>query len=142
MDVIMQPGEEVTGRIRWEQPGLTLYGYVAGETKVATFIVWGPEPDRRDWTLTSSLPGQHDWRLSAEAPDALRKGAEGWLTEFVASLGASFPEADTAPEPREHDRPTRRNFYARPPDNAAFRFGPGNEADAAAGRRDLRDRGR
>jgi hypothetical protein len=85
MNTLMKPGEEVTGRIRWEQPVLSLWGYVAGETELSTFTIRCPEGGEI-WTLTSSLPGQRKWRLSDRAPDALRKAAEGWLAEFAATV--------------------------------------------------------
>jgi hypothetical protein len=93
MDTLMKPGEEVTGRIRWEQPVLSLFGYIAGETGVRTFKVQCPEPGDIDgpWVLTSMLPGQYEWRLSGDEPEPLRRAAEGWVAEFVSSLGAVFP---------------------------------------------------
>ena len=99
MDTIMKPGEETTGNIRWEQPVLTLWGYVAGETKVATFTIRCPEDGHGDWRLTSALPGQGEWRLYCDGPDALRKAAEGWLADFARSLGAIFPVEPATPAP-------------------------------------------
>ena len=94
--VFIEPGE-ATGRIRWEQPVLTLYGFIAGEASQATFKVWPPESDDRQWLLTSSLPGQYDRRLWDARPHALRKTAETWLEEFASSIGAVFPETPGHP---------------------------------------------
>ena len=87
----MSPAK-TTARIRWEP---TQYGGWTGHVgalETWLFQVWKPDPDfDKEWRLDSVLPGQFAWHLTGE-PEALKKGAEAWLEEFVSSLGAVFPD--------------------------------------------------
>ena len=82
----------MTERIRWEP---AKYGGWTGHTgtmETWAFQVWKPDPDfDKEWRLDSVLPGQFAWHLRGK-PEALKKGAEAWLEEFVSSLGASFED--------------------------------------------------
>jgi hypothetical protein len=88
----MNPGEETTGRIRWEP---TKYGGWTGHVgtiKQFVFQVWKPAEDK-PWQLESNLPGHFGHISTSADPDKLKRRAEDWLSGFVSSLGAVFPES-------------------------------------------------
>ena len=87
-----------TERIRWEdkEPGNgDVYNVAsigcAGTAEEAAFIIYTPDELHANWLLSVRLiPGSTF--LYADDPDELKAEAERWLAEFVASLGAVFPE--------------------------------------------------
>jgi hypothetical protein len=89
-----QPAD--TGRIRWTgerrdtDPAFT---GSAGTVGPSLFQVYAPDGFAPQWILTTSFPGMEDKRSYADDPEALKAEAERWLEEFVASLGAIFPDA-------------------------------------------------
>lgn len=86
---------ETTARIRWEDslnaPGEPAFkGHASGLDDV--FRIYPPEePGDESW-LSTWLPGLTERQLFG-VPDHLKIEAERWLTEFIASLGAIFPDA-------------------------------------------------
>ena len=82
-----------TTRIRWEDARTGTLGYIGTMTAPAFRIRWIVSDDR-GWTLTTYLPLMiHGKRDRADDPDELKAEAERWLEEFVAALGATFPDA-------------------------------------------------
>lgn len=80
-------------RIRWEPTeygGFT--GYV-GMLEQSAFYIYKPEREGEQWLLSAAafLGARY---LQADSADELRAAAERWLSEFVSSLGAVFPEDD------------------------------------------------
>ena len=93
------PDRNDTGRIRWKQGDdrtfAVSHGYV-GTIETQQFILY--EPDKHaggsraaEWLLTSRLAGEDRMRYGGD-PDDLKATAERWLSEFISSLGASFPD--------------------------------------------------
>lgn len=90
-------------RIRWTAVDGTVvswFGYV-GTAKTALFQILHPvssETSTRfdEWALCATFTGAQDKpRYGGNdpgAPDRLKAEAERWLEEYVASLGAVFPE--------------------------------------------------
>lgn len=87
----------MTGRIRWEDEpegyAVTSDGFIGPiGWRWRAFKIWNPDTrvDPRPF-LTSDLPG---WDRSQHhgTPNELKAEAERWLSEFVASLGAVFPD--------------------------------------------------
>ena len=88
----------MTERIRWEptEPGGDdSFGYV-GTLDRAVFTLWFPREDGVSWAVSAAIPGtgQEDaecrWGACREEAAA---EAERWLSDFVSSLGAVFPES-------------------------------------------------
>ena len=78
-------------RIRWE---LTEYGSWRGRVAAAEkfqFQLWR-QPRSENWRLEVGFPGGFLRVASGVDPEGLKPEAERWLTEFVSSLGAVFPE--------------------------------------------------
>jgi hypothetical protein len=93
---------ETTARIRWERndDGSTVTaaheGYI-GTIGEPQFFIFAPDDRDPWWILTSSLPGlpgagRAERRAHGDDTDQLRAEAEHWLTGFVSSLGAVFPD--------------------------------------------------
>lgn len=85
---------ETTARIRWEPTG---YGGFTGHVGTLAeeswlFQIWNAASVGGEWQLDSTLPG-HFFRATGADPDDLKVEAERLLSEFVASLGAIFPDA-------------------------------------------------
>jgi hypothetical protein len=84
-----------TARITWIQCGdYHREGYVGTNGPLfAAALVRNPEDTGGlSWLLATSLPGLEDrWARNADA-DALKPTAEGWLGEFMASIGATFTD--------------------------------------------------
>lgn len=82
----------MTARIRWEAGAeLSMSAWQGLVGNLFLFNVIRPLFRDDPHTLTSNLPGQQQWKLDGD-PEALKKGAEAWLSEFVTSLGAVFPD--------------------------------------------------
>jgi len=83
-------------RIRWQddhdsETGAAV-GYV-GAVASYVFKIWPPEDDdAEEWMLATALPGMAFKRADDADPEKLKAEAERWLEEFVASLGAIFPD--------------------------------------------------
>ena len=88
----------MTGRIRWghDEPGdgVILDGSTGsvGTLDSAAFHIWKPPQAGGELVLTSDLPGQQDRRSFGSDTDALKAEAESFLSEFISSLGAVFPD--------------------------------------------------
>ena len=95
---------EMTGRIRWHHVDGTVvewFGYV-GTVKTPPFHILHPvarEAGRHrfdEWALCCTFLGEEgEPRYGGTypgAPGQLKAEAERWLEEFVASLGAVFPD--------------------------------------------------
>jgi len=81
-----------TKRIRWEP---TRYGGWTGH--VATldpwvFQIFRSVCDEGAWKLMAQLPGELGNARAGDDLDELKAEAERWLTGFVVSLGAVFPD--------------------------------------------------
>ena len=114
-----------TDRIRWydKTPGngdvynVASIGYV-GTIEESAFIIYTPDELHADWLLSVRLiPGS--MFLYADSADALKAGAEKWLSGFVASLGAIFPEGEChecgfRPPTHTHDKDCSRCQSAAP----------------------------
>ena len=86
----------MTDRIRWEAGQFgNLVGY-AGTVESWVFQVWHISDDEDShWSLISSLPDAQNWNAAdPDDPEPLKAEAERWLTEFVSSLGAVFPDPE------------------------------------------------
>jgi hypothetical protein len=87
-------------RIRWEDDGRNSFEGYAGTWDWRLFDVWQTPSDFGDavvgeWVLSTQLPGRFRRdRSHGRDPEPLKAEAEQWLSEFVASLGASFPKED------------------------------------------------
>jgi hypothetical protein len=83
------------GRICWRDvpaaAGIACTGYV-GTAETAVFEIWRLLPSGREWGLFTHLPGVGEGGCYGTGPDDLKAEAERWLSEFVVSLGAVFPE--------------------------------------------------
>jgi hypothetical protein len=88
-------------RVRWfgYEPGdgVILDGSTGstGTLGSAAFHIWKPPQAGGELVLTSDLPGQQGHRSFGSDPDELKATAERWLSEFVVSLGAIFPDEPT-----------------------------------------------
>jgi len=93
--------------IRWQSSGIAFYGDV-GTFNGRAFTIWRPGSMRSDdvgrlvtdldeGVLVTQLPGMEDERYCSKDEKELKAEAERWLTRFVSSLGAVFPD----PEPPE-----------------------------------------
>jgi len=81
-------------RIHWEQVlNGTFWGRV-GTLYPAAFQVIPPRQPGGMWTLGADLPGMEGRDCRDPDPDKLKAEAERWLSEFVASLGAVFPDPE------------------------------------------------
>jgi hypothetical protein len=81
---------ETTTRIRWEP---TEHGGFIGHVGTLdpwVLQIWRPD-DSGVLRLDSTLPGQFGCHVENTDPKPLKAEAERWLEEFVASLGAVFP---------------------------------------------------
>lgn len=81
-------------RIRWEDnaspiDAIASRGY-AGKLEPRSFIIYKPE-DRGGQYRLLCLVGERK-SLYADDPDELKATAERWLSEFISSLGAVFPD--------------------------------------------------
>lgn len=81
-------------RIRWEP---TKHGGWTGHvgTRAGTdwlFQIWSAAAVGGDWQLDSTLPGHFGQHSRADDPATLKADAEFMLEEFVAFLGAVFPD--------------------------------------------------
>jgi hypothetical protein len=88
----------MTERIRWEP---TKYGGWTGHVGTLEpwlFQIWHANDEGGPWRLDSALLGQFGRHLDNGKPDILKTEAEGWLTEFIASLDASFEPVPSRPE--------------------------------------------
>jgi hypothetical protein len=85
-------------RIRWEPNGHSGFLGYAGTLTDSDWLfqVWRLDAVTGTWRLSSSLAGQFAWDLDHDGPDELKATAERWLEEFVSSLGAVFPEPESA----------------------------------------------
>ena len=86
----------MTDRIRWEPREAGRFIGFAGSMNVWVFQIQEVDPLDSSWLqgplgLTSELRGQQTWRLNGSDPDELKATAGRWLSEFVSSLGATFP---------------------------------------------------
>jgi hypothetical protein len=86
-------------RIRWEDcrgslDAIASRGFV-GALKHRPFIIYRPTYDDGQYRLLCLIGNRDGESLSADDPDELKATAERWLAEFVASLGAVFPEPVT-----------------------------------------------
>jgi hypothetical protein len=89
----------VSERIHWsDEPEASMtacFGY-AGTVGPHLFQIHKPlpggGPEWSEWILTCRLPGMEGKRHYGDSAEELKPAAERWLTEFTASLGASFPE--------------------------------------------------
>lgn len=94
---------ETTVRIRWTDNGMGGYEGYVGTSKRLTFELWQAPADAGfptgGWVITSELPMPdpsnlgYTYAFSGKDPEELKVRAERRLEEFVASLGAVFPEA-------------------------------------------------
>src|SRR5580704_17990200 len=86
------------GRIRWTDETvnghLVTAGY-AGTFAEAAFRLYGPEGAQERWLLATRLIAGTGF-IPADTPDELKAEAERWLTRFVSSLGAVFPDTAAA----------------------------------------------
>ena len=80
-------------RIRWTDEGGGDQIGMVGSLPRGLFTIWAPRSDDEAWGITTGLPGsiRDECRYGADADEA-RSVAESWLSEFVSSLGAIFPE--------------------------------------------------
>lgn len=84
-------------RIRWSDEHGGFVGHV-GTLEPWAFQMWQSPCDSGDyvlgdWVLTARFPYTNGSRsLYGRDPDKLKAEAERLLTEFVSSLGASFPD--------------------------------------------------
>jgi hypothetical protein len=93
-------------RIRWERndDGATVtaaWEGSIGKIDEASFWIFEPTDSEPWWILTSSLPGQGQYRVHNDEAEALKQHAERWLSEFVSSLGAVFPDESRVSVNRE-----------------------------------------
>ena len=82
-------------RIRWsDEPASCIVACTGsvGTVDPAVFQIFAPDHMAVEWILATSLPGMEESRSYRDGPAELKADAEGWLSEFVASLGAIFPE--------------------------------------------------
>ena len=106
-------------RIRWDDGSqsheyATSVGYVGpSRWNWYAFGIYaetdGPVAGLRTHFLTSALPGQARLRRFGH-PDDLKAEAERWLSEFVAALGAVFPEDEISDG--EDEEPLEVRFAA------------------------------
>jgi hypothetical protein len=92
----------MSNRIRWghDEPGdgITLDGSTGsvGTLDSAVFHIWKAPQYGGELVLTSDLPGQEGRRSFGSYPAELKATAERWLSEFISSLGAVFPDSPAA----------------------------------------------
>ena len=81
-------------RIRWTQGVKSQwYGHIDGMSlRFGLFNIWPWGRNEGPWELSTGLPGYLS--VKGDDPGRLKATAEQWLAEFVASLGAVFPEAE------------------------------------------------
>jgi hypothetical protein len=85
--------ESGTGRIRWQLgEGGILFGY-SGTLKPWVFAICPPSAPGDFWMISTPFPLSQPRYVGSE--QEARAAAERWLAEFIALLGAIFPE----PEP-------------------------------------------
>jgi hypothetical protein len=80
-------------RIRWTGERLhadPAFTGGAGTAGPSLFQIYAPDGFAPRWILTTSFPGMEDKRGYADDPEELKAEAEGWLEEFIQSLGAVF----------------------------------------------------
>lgn len=86
---------ETTARIRWksepEVSSAACAGY-AGTFSRDLFRIYAPDESDDRWILASLLPGSDHRSAYGESAEELKPIAERLLSEFVSSLGATFPE--------------------------------------------------
>jgi hypothetical protein len=81
-------------RIRWDDDcagDIPHYAGRAGTVDADLFKIWPPDGRDPEWLLTPELPG-HDYAVYGDGLEELKGRAEELLAEFVASLGAVFPD--------------------------------------------------
>jgi hypothetical protein len=86
----------MTSRIRWEPNGRGGFAGYVGSRDEPAFTIFPPLYDDGEWSLACSLVLRAPGRCVSTDPDELKATAERWLSEFVASLGAVFPDAPYA----------------------------------------------
>ena len=87
-----------TTRIRWtEDNGVVAWSGTIGVIPSHQFVIIRPERGSDEYALGCLLPGMDGHAYGN--PDELKAEAERWLEEYVASLGAVFPD-----EPAKEDR--------------------------------------
>ena len=81
-----------TGRIRWENDGQSgnYVGYV-GTLPESAFRIYSPDTAHENWLLSVRVAAGRKF-FYGDGPEPLEVEAEQWLEQFVASLGAIFPE--------------------------------------------------
>jgi hypothetical protein len=84
----------MTERIRWSDDGTEGYVGTAGQR---IFTLYPPQ-DGGEWMMAAALPGFNGRIRYRDTLEELHPDAEQWLSEFISSLGAIFPDA-TADEP-------------------------------------------
>jgi len=85
-------------RIRWEtyendSGSHAVYLGFVGTYDEAAFRLYEPDAHDPEWILAPVLPGSGH-RHYGDSPDGLKAEAERLLSEFVASLGAVWPESE------------------------------------------------
>ncbi len=79
-------------RIHWIK---NKYGdYIGGVNRQGGLfsITWHTKRDDPNWLLRTTLPSMGHLRAKDDDENMLKLEAEAWLADFVASLGAAFPD--------------------------------------------------
>jgi hypothetical protein len=87
----------MTERIRWQdepEDSIAAMTGSVGAFGTALFKIYPPDAADDVWILTTTLPGWNYLKHYGDSADALKPMAERWLTQFAASLGATFNEED------------------------------------------------
>ena len=84
-------------RIRWNDDGFATFTGHIGTLNPHAFQIWKPLGDEGEWVLTAALPGMGNVARYGDGPEALKPEAERLLAQFVASLGAVFPDGGGHP---------------------------------------------
>jgi hypothetical protein len=79
-------------RIRWEAIEYGGFAGLVGPLETQLFQIWQPDDRCTEWQLTTAFIGAGGGPIQGPDPDVLKAEAESWLKQFVASLGAVFPE--------------------------------------------------
>lgn len=88
---------ETTARIRWEETSLGEFAGRVGTIRWLAYQMRPPAYDGGAWQLTSYIPGSIGKCTHYDDREEAQAKAEEWLTEFIASIGAVFPEGGDWP---------------------------------------------